>query len=128
MAKSLHALVIDDEIFNLEVLSRLLAAQGITSTRVQDIGCLREDVHNFAPFDMVFLDLEMPQMDGYQVFNLLRGELGAETPIIACTVHANEVSTARDLGFTGFLAKPLDQKRFPDQVRSILRGEPVWDF
>jgi two-component system cell cycle response regulator DivK len=128
MAKSLHALIIDDEIFNLEVLSRLLAAQGITSTRVQDIGGLREDIRAFAPFDVVFLDLEMPQMDGYQVFELLRGVLGTHTPIIACTVHANEVSTARELGFTGFLAKPLDQKRFPDQVRSILRGEPVWDF
>jgi two-component system cell cycle response regulator DivK len=128
MAKSPHALIIDDQASNLEVLSRLLAAQNISSTQVQDLGELREDIHSSSPIDLVFLDLEMPQMDGYQVFNLLRGELGTTTPIIACTVHANEVSTARELGFTGFLAKPLDQKRFPEQVRSILRGEQVWDF
>ncbi len=33
----------------------------------------------------------------------------------------------RDMGFDGFLGKPLDNARFPDQLARILRGEPVWE-
>jgi CheY-like chemotaxis protein len=123
-----HALIIDDELFNLEVLSRLLSTLGISSTKIQDVRSLETSLQKIAPVDMVFLDLEMPQMDGYQVFTILKRSLRANLPIIACTVHANEISTARELGFDGFIAKPLDQGRFSEQVDAILRGEQVWDF
>lgn len=128
MTQSLNALIIDDEQFNLEVLYRLLAAQGITATKIQDVRHLENSLSNASDFDLVFLDLEMPQMNGYEVFEMLRQSLDQDTPIIACTVHANEISTVRELGFSGFISKPLDQQRFSDQVSTILRGEPVWDF
>jgi two-component system cell cycle response regulator DivK len=35
---------------------------------------------------------------------------------------------AQDSGFDGFLGKPLDPDRFPDQIRRILAGESVWEF
>jgi CheY-like chemotaxis protein len=123
-----HALIIDDEAFNLEVLGRILAAQGVTVTKVQDVKMLQSAVTAAQQIDIVFLDLEMPHMNGYEVFELLRSQLSGAVPIVACTVHANEVSTARDLGFHSFISKPLDQTRFPKQLQSILRGEPVWDF
>jgi CheY-like chemotaxis protein len=123
-----HALIIDDESFNLEVLCRLLSNVGISSTKIQDVRLLETMLQKGTAFDIVFLDLEMPQMDGYQVFQILKRSLRANTPIIACTVHANEVSTVRELGFDGFIAKPLDQQRFSEQVAAIVRGEQVWDF
>jgi CheY-like chemotaxis protein len=128
MTTPLHALIIDDELFNLEVLCRLLSTHGISSTKIQDVRLLEKNLDKAAPIDLVFLDLEMPQMDGYQVFNVLKHSLPVNTPIIACTVHANEMSTVRELGFNGFIAKPLDRERFFDQVTTILRGEEVWDF
>jgi CheY-like chemotaxis protein len=123
-----HALIIDDEAFNLEVLGRILAGQGVTVTKVQDVKLLQNAVKAAPQIDIVFLDLEMPHMNGYEVFAQLRSQLGAKVPIVACTVHANEVSTARDLGFSSFVAKPIDQQRFPEQLHAILRGESVWDF
>jgi CheY-like chemotaxis protein len=78
--------------------------------------------------DLVFLDLEMPEMDGYQVLRSLRNTLLEGVPIIACTVHLNEAATIREQGFDGFIAKPLDPKRFSAQMRQILNGERVWEF
>jgi two-component system, cell cycle response regulator DivK len=38
------------------------------------------------------------------------------------------MNKAKSSGFDGFLGKPLDPDRFPDQIRRILAGEPVWEF
>jgi DNA-binding NarL/FixJ family response regulator len=48
-------------------------------------------------------------------------------PIIAYTVHLNEIANTRQLGFDGFLGKPLDVTRFPEQLARILRGEQLWE-
>jgi two-component system cell cycle response regulator DivK len=37
------------------------------------------------------------------------------------------MAKAQDAGFDGFLGKPLNRKRFPDQVRRIINGESVWE-
>ena len=77
--------------------------------------------------DIVFVDLEMPSIDGYEVLDMLRHDYGVDVPIVASTVHLNEIATAREMGFHSFLGKPLKANRFPDQLARILRGEPVWE-
>ena len=77
--------------------------------------------------DIVLLDLEMPKHDGYEVIVTLRKYLDASVPIVACTVHTAEINRTRKLGFSGFIAKPLDMDRFSEQVRRILNGEPIWE-
>ncbi len=77
------------------------------------------------PVSVVFLDLEMPGVDGYSVKDYLREQLPG-VPIIAYTVHVSEINVVQQLGFDGFLGKPLDSSRFPDQLARILRGESVW--
>src|SRR4051794_1411592 len=128
MSPLTHALIIDDDAFNLEVLQRLLAAENLTCTAVQDVSNLAAAIARTARIDVVFLDLEMPRMDGFKVFDLLRSHLDAQIPIIACTVHSNEISSVRDLGFQGFISKPLDIQRFPALLGRILSGEQVWDY
>jgi two-component system cell cycle response regulator DivK len=51
-------------------------------------------------------------------------------PIIAVTAEASQeqMNKSRASGFDGFLGKPLDPDRFPDQIRRILNGEQVWEF
>jgi two-component system cell cycle response regulator DivK len=53
-----------------------------------------------------------------------------ETRIVAITadVTSANLSRAQDAGFDGFLAKPINVDLFPDQIRRILDGEPVWDL
>ena len=123
----IHALIIDDDSFNLEVLGRLLAAEGAAYTTVQDPTHITATLNNLKQVDVVFLDLEMPKMDGYKAFQLLQSKLGSGVPIIACTVHSNEIETARKLGFAGFLGKPLDKSRFASQFKRIKNNQPVWE-
>lgn len=122
-----HAIVIDDDSFNLEVVGRLLGAQGATYTAIQDPTNIEASLDNIKKVDVVFLDLEMPKMDGYKAFDLLQSKLGSTVPIVACTVHTNEMETARELGFAGFVSKPLDAARFKDQLERIMNRQPVWD-
>lgn len=121
-----HALVIDDNSQNRKVLTQLLAKQGVSSTEVPDPRKLSTTLPALEPVDVVFLDLEMPGLDGYDVKNLLRSYL-SNVPIIAYTVHVSEINVVRQQGFDGFLGKPLDNSRFPEQLARILNHQPVWD-
>ncbi len=115
-----HALIIDDDKNNLEVLAGLLEAQGLTTTAIKDPTKVAAALQALARIDVVFCDLEMPRMNGYQLLALLREQLDPSTVIIACTVHISEIDVTRKIGFDGFLGKPLDAERFPNQIRSIL--------
>ena len=51
-------------------------------------------------------------------------------PIVAVTAESNknQMEKARAAGFNGFIGKPLDPDKFPDQIRRILNGEQVWEL
>jgi two-component system cell cycle response regulator DivK len=121
-----RALVIDDNLQNLRVLTQLLSKQGVECAEVTDPMILENTLPTLRDVDVVFLDLEMPGMDGYNAKEMVRTYFGA-TPVIAYTVHANEINLTREKGFDGFLGKPLDSRRFPSQLERILRGDPVWE-
>lgn len=120
-----HALIIDDDKASIEVLAQLLAMQGASHTAVSKPTKLGPADAQRA--DVIFLDLEMRGMNGYEMLERLRNEFGVTAPIIAYTVNTNEKATARRLGFTGMLEKPLDASCFPDHLRRILGGDQLWD-
>src|SRR3954468_2079083 len=121
-----RALVVDDNSQNLRVLTQLLSKNGLECFEVSDPKAVRGLLPSLNRVDVVFLDLEMPGLDGFKVKDLLRESLGS-TPIIACTVHVSEMDVVRDAGFGGFLGKPIDRVRFPELLSRILRGEHVWE-
>lgn len=121
------ALIIDDNASNRKVLHQLLIQEGAEVHSVSDSSTLPAVLEGLGAVDVFFVDLEMPQYDGYEVRALIRqSSRFVGVPIIAYTVHVNEINTARKQGFDGFLAKPLDADRFPEQLGRILRGESVW--
>ena len=124
-----HALVIDDNIKNVNVLVHLLALEGVTSTQVTKPALLEATLTDITHVDIVFLDLEMPDIDGYTVLNKLTVDARFQAvPIVAYTVHVSEINTAHRQGFHSFLGKPLDPDKFPGQLARILRGESVWEL
>src|SRR5690606_11974350 len=124
---TIHALIIDDDAYNIYVMERLLDKENISYTAIRDLSGLVQLLQEEKSINIVFLDLEMPNKDGYEVIKILKKHLNPQIPIIACTVHTAEVNRARKIGFSGFIAKPLDLDRFPDQVERILKGETVWE-
>jgi CheY-like chemotaxis protein len=122
-----HALIIDDDAYNIYIMERFLDQEDIAYTAVSDATTLDEVLATLPPVDVVLLDLEMPKLDGYEILHSLKQHLNAAVPIIACTVHTAEINRTRKLGFAGFIAKPLDMDRFAEQISRILAGESVWE-
>jgi DNA-binding response OmpR family regulator len=108
-------------------MERFLDRENIAYTAISDLATLENTLNELKRVDLVLLDLEMPKRDGYEIMKVLKERLDSSIPIVACTVHTAEINRTKKLGFAGFIAKPLDMERFPDQVNRILRGEPVWD-
>ena len=124
----LHALIIDDDIKNAKVLERLLANENVQSTHVIDPRKVAAVIGTIAKIDMVFLDLEMPNLNGYEVLKDIKDDERLDAiPFIAHTVHTSEINNAYQMGFTGFIGKPLDSDQFPNQLARILNGEAVWE-
>jgi two-component system cell cycle response regulator DivK len=77
------------------------------------------------------LDIHLPEEDGYEVLAQIRNdERFRATRVVAVTadVSGANLERAKTSGFDGFLAKPINVDLFPDQVRRILEGEPVWEL
>lgn len=124
-----HALLIDDNLKNLGVLAKLLSMEGARYTQVQKPREVANLLGQIDAVDVIFLDLEMPEVNGYEVLRLIKANSRFQSvPVVAYTVHVSEINTAQEMGFDGFLAKPLDSDRFPDQLNRILNGEPVWEM
>jgi len=124
-----HALIIDDQPSNIDVLAMLLEQEGISHTPVTSAPAVSDAIDTSPRISVVFLDLEMPNSDYYQLFHTLRSdERLSGVPIIAYTVHTSEIDQTRHIGFDGFLGKPLKTTEFPDQIRRILAGEEVWTY
>jgi two-component system cell cycle response regulator DivK len=123
----IHALIVDDNADNAAILAQMLTMEGIQSSRVQEPTKLEALLPTLPTTQVVFLDLEMPKLNGYEIFNKLRTmDQFRNVPIVAYTVHVSEINNVRNLGFHSFLAKPLDQDQFSEQIARILNGEPVW--
>ena len=123
-----HALVIDDNEKNIRILSKLLEDQSVSSTGVDNSTLLDSVLDTLERVDVVFLDLEMPSLDGFQILDKLKADPYFQSvPVVAYTVHVSEIMVAHEHGFDGFIAKPLDSERFPDQLHRIFNGQGVWE-
>lgn len=120
------ALVIDDNELNAEVLQRLLRLYGLEAEVLTEPSTLPQWLASAEALDLAFIDLEMPDITGYDALEMLRQRYGEATRLIACTVHVSEAGEASRRGFDGFIAKPINPDQFKDQLTRILRGESVW--
>jgi twitching motility two-component system response regulator PilH len=81
------------------------------------------------PPDVIFLDLEMPYIDGYEALDMFKANpTWQNVPVVACTVHVSEFHAARDKPFHSFIGKPLNADQFTEHLKKILSGERVWDI
>ena len=107
------ALVIDDNLINLEVTSRLLRNAGFF---VVDVENGQQGIDAFirdqGRFDLIILDIRMPGITGIEVAKMIRasGEQGANVPIIALTANdrPEERQQSIDAGMNDYLAKPVN--------------------
>lgn len=100
-------LVVDDAIENARLFSIYLSSAG-ANVKVANGGFEAIDFVKNNDFDMILLDLQMPNIDGYQTIAKIR-EGGFDKPIVALTAHAmpEEKVKTKNAGFNGHVTKPV---------------------
>lgn len=125
-----HVLIVEDNIQNFVLVARLMAFLGVKQCQWKASGWqVLEFADSMPQVDLILMDIHLPYEDGFEAMLRLRAEPRFKrTLIVAVTADASEstLNRARLAGFDGFIGKPLDPDRFPEQVRQILSGQPVW--
>ena len=127
-----HVLVVEDNVANFVLVARLLAYIGIEHCEWKTTGWGVVDFARTMPrVDLILMDLRLPHEDGYDALRHLRADQQLrDTRVVVVTAQSSsaEMKKAREAGFDGFIAKPLDADHFPEQIRQILQGQEVWDL
>ncbi|MCR5098631.1 MAG: response regulator [Lachnospiraceae bacterium] len=127
----IHALVVDDEPMNL------IVAEGIFKKYCMDVTVANSGMEAISlckvhPYDIIFMDHMMPEMDGIEAMRKIKalrpGSMGKkETLFIALT--ANVISSARDMfiaeGFDGFVAKPIEIIELERVLKRLLPASAI---
>ena len=125
---SLDILVAEDNFVNLKLITRLLERWGQRVTIAAN-GREALDAYHQKTFDLVILDIQMPELDGFEVAAAIRESektTGRYTPIMALTAHAlagqQEECMAR--GFDGFAGKPIQPRKLLKTLISLAPRVP----
>jgi two-component system sensor histidine kinase/response regulator len=128
--RPLHILLAEDSIFNQKVAIGMLSVDGHTVT-VANNG--REAVEAFAtqPFDLVFMDVQMPEMDGKEATGRIRRQQeisGMRVPIIAMTAHAMAGDREKFLaaGMDDYISKPIGRDELAAVVARNTDSAPAY--
>ncbi len=131
LPKDATVLVVEDNVSNFVLIARMLGFLGIHCEWKTSGYEVVEYADTLPRLDLILMDIRLPYEDGYGALKKIRSSPRLKSiPVIAVTAEASveQVNKARQSGFDGFLGKPLDPDRFPDQIYRILTGEPVWEM
>jgi CheY-like chemotaxis protein len=111
-ARPLRVLVAEDNVVNRRLAEHLLRQRGHQPLMVVN-GREAVDALARTSFDLVLMDLQMPEMDGFEATAAIRAQergTGARIPIVALTAHAMEGDRQRclDADMDGYVSKPID--------------------
>ncbi len=107
----------------------------IARTHLESLGCRVEEAENgrqaielveSGGFDLILMDIQMPEMDGVEATTYIRRSLGKENiPIIGLTANAftEDLVQYRQAGMNGVITKPLRRESFLDEIRAWLTGK-----
>ena len=129
--KEITVLVVEDNVSNFVLIARMLGFLGIHCEWKTSGYEVVEYADTLSRVDLVLMDIRLPYEDGYGALRKLRQSPKLRNvPVIAVTAEASveQITKAKSSGFDGFLGKPLDPDRFPDQIQRILAGESVWEM
>jgi two-component system, cell cycle response regulator DivK len=127
--KDVTVLVVEDNVSNFVLIARMLGYLGIHCEWKTSGYEVVEYADTIPRLDLILMDIRLPYEDGYGALQKIRSSPRLKTvPVVAVTAEASQdqMTKARKAGFDGFLAKPLDPDRFPDQIQRILNGESIW--
>jgi len=123
MTENLSILYVEDNFENRILVMRILNAEGYSVTFAENgdeaLRAVGEEV-----FDLILMDINLPDIDGYTLTSMLRKNPNVtHTPIVALTANVMKGDRERSLeaGCDGYIQKPLDVDALPRQVNNFLK-------
>ena len=117
--------VVDDNPMNLMLLRDLLELRGHRVLSALSAAEVERLADGAPPPDVAILDIMLPDVDGVRLLHRLRArDRYGDVPFLAVTAHAMSGDRERLLaaGFAGYLPKPIDTRRFVDEVERVAGG------
>ena len=124
LRQPLRILLVEDNLVNQKVASRLLENQG-HSVVIAENGRVALDVLDSSKFDLVLMDVQMPEMDGLTATAEIRRQevgTGKHLPIVALTANAMKGDRERCLeaGMDGYVSKPVEAHLLLREMAEVL--------
>jgi len=116
-----NILIVDDQPSNVQLLEQMLHEAGYVSiTSTMDPQAVSE-LHRNNRYDLILLDLQMPNMDGFQVMEALKEiETHAYLPVLVITAQPNHKLRALAAGAKDFVSKPFDLVEVQTRIHNML--------
>jgi two-component system, cell cycle response regulator DivK len=131
ISKETTILVVEDNVSNFVLVARMLGYIGIHCEWKTSGYEVVEYADTLPRLDLILMDIRLPYEDGYSALKKIRlspSLRGARVVAVTAEASQDQLNRARVAGFDGFLGKPLDMDRFPEQIRRILSGDSVWEL
>jgi two-component system, OmpR family, response regulator ResD len=124
--QGMRVLIVDDESMVREVLDRYLTRSGFITESAADGEAAMAAFDASRP-DLVLLDLMLPRIDGFSVFQSIRAR--ASTPVIMLTARGSEMEriAGLELGADDYVAKPFSPREVVARVQAVLRRQSTQD-
>jgi CheY-like chemotaxis protein len=119
-----HVLIVDDNHVDRKLQSELLQFAGFETSTAADTDAALALLRRRTP-DLILMDIAMPGMDGLAFTRLIKANPGmAHVPVVALTAFAmkGDERAALEAGCDAYITKPIDTRRFPEQIGSVLRA------
>ncbi|MDO9205977.1 MAG: response regulator [Methylotenera sp.] len=114
-------LIVDDQESNVSLLEQLLRESGYTTVRSTMNPKEVYDLHRKHHYDLILLDLQMPDMDGFQVMDALKiNSDDAYLPVLVLTAQPNHKLRALQAGAKDFISKPFDLVEVKTRIHNML--------
>jgi CheY-like chemotaxis protein len=115
--KSKKILIVDDNDLNRKLFENLIAQFYTYESAVNGLEAI--DYLTKESFDLILMDIQIPELDGFAVFKKIQQDGLTESPVIAITAYAEESDRNNFLkmGFSHFITKPIRPKEFLEVIR-----------
>lgn len=130
--KDTHIIYVEDDPLSREVMEALVKRHmGYQNIKIIEDGIqFMNELNTLSAVpDIIFLDIHMEPIDGFEMLRRIREDTNLKaTKVVALTasVMNEEVKSLKSAGFDGVFAKPLDVDAFPNALERLLTGEQVW--
>ena len=125
----LEVLIVDDDEVLLETAKDTLESLGLVVARassgLEALGMIKHREETGKNYDIVILDLKMPDMDGIETIRRIREEISTNVPILLISAYSwsDVEEQAKEAGVNGFISKPLFRSTLYDKISEVLGKE-----